>query len=126
MKIWQRNALINFGLYAVDMSIATAGFVVGFGLEIQNWWAMIGLMLVSRWIFHTVHMAMLSADKAKDAATRDHCEICAGTRGGVPGNENIVESCGEKVTMCDYCHADEMRRPGFWKEGPRMGEEESR
>lgn len=67
MKIWQRNALINFGLYAVDMSIATAGFVVGFGLEIKNWWAMVGLMLVSRWVFHTAHMAILSADAERRA-----------------------------------------------------------
>jgi hypothetical protein len=32
----------------------------------------------------------------------DGCEQCGGTRGGVPGNENIVN--GRK--LCDYCHAD--------------------
>lgn len=47
---------------------------------------------------------------------QDKCEICAGTRGGVPGNENVVESCGERIVMCDYCSADEMQWPGFWKE----------
>lgn len=33
---------------------------------------------------------------------RDRCEACSGERGGVPGNENIVDG---KV-LCDYCHAD--------------------
>ncbi len=47
----------------------------------------------------------------------DRCETCGGSRGGVRGNENVVVSCGETVVMCDYCHADEMRFPGFWKEG---------
>jgi hypothetical protein len=31
----------------------------------------------------------------------DGCEVCGGARGGVPGNENIVN---DKV-MCDDCHA---------------------
>ena len=49
---------------------------------------------------------------------RDHCEICGGTRGGVRGNENIVQSCGESVVMCDYCSTDDYLQPGFWKEQP--------
>lgn len=31
----------------------------------------------------------------------DKCQICYGSNGGVPGNENIVDG---KI-MCDYCHA---------------------
>lgn len=47
-----------------------------------------------------------SREQGKDEApTRDACQRCKGARGGVPGNENIVN--GEVV--CDYCHA-EMRR----------------
>jgi hypothetical protein len=38
-------------------------------------------------------------------ALLDGCEICHGAKGGVPGNENIVDG---KV-MCDYCHADTLR-----------------
>lgn len=34
----------------------------------------------------------------------DKCEVCKGTKGGVPGNENIIGS----VIMCDYCHAERM------------------
>lgn len=33
---------------------------------------------------------------------KDRCEVCHGTRGGVPGNENIIDG---KV-MCDYCTSD--------------------
>lgn len=50
---------------------------------------------------------------------RDHCEICGGTRGGVRGNENVVQSGAERVVMCDYCSVDEGRQPGFWKLEPR-------
>lgn len=35
----------------------------------------------------------------------DACQLCRGTRGGVPGNENRVPIAGLLVTMCDYCHA---------------------
>lgn len=31
----------------------------------------------------------------------DSCEICLGTKGGMRGNENIVDG----FIMCDYCHA---------------------
>lgn len=34
---------------------------------------------------------------------RDDCVVCDGTRGGMPGNENLVH--GHKV--CDYCTADQ-------------------
>jgi predicted CXXCH cytochrome family protein len=39
-----------------------------------------------------------------DKWRKDNCENCHGTRGGVRGNENIVDG---KV-LCDYCHADTM------------------
>lgn len=32
----------------------------------------------------------------------DNCEICHGRKGGVRGNENVIDG---KV-VCDYCHAD--------------------
>jgi len=34
----------------------------------------------------------------------DDCEMCLGTRGGVPGNENVLR---DGRVICDYCHADE-------------------
>lgn len=33
---------------------------------------------------------------------KDKCEVCEGKRGGIPGNENVVDG----IIMCDYCHAD--------------------
>lgn len=38
----------------------------------------------------------------------DHCEVCAGARGGVRGNENVVEVDGKRLVMCDYCSADRL------------------
>lgn len=32
---------------------------------------------------------------------RDGCELCKGERGGVPGNENVING----VVVCDYCSA---------------------
>lgn len=34
----------------------------------------------------------------------DNCRVCFGIRGGVLGNENIIDG----VVMCDYCTADRM------------------
>lgn len=33
--------------------------------------------------------------------SRDACQVCRGTRGGVPGNENTIDG----RVLCDYCHA---------------------
>jgi ribA/ribD-fused uncharacterized protein len=35
---------------------------------------------------------------------RDNCQVCLGTRGGVRGNENVIDG----VITCDYCHADQL------------------
>lgn len=32
----------------------------------------------------------------------DNCEICHGTKGGVEGNENVING----VVVCDYCHTN--------------------
>ena len=32
----------------------------------------------------------------------NHCQICSGTRGGIPGNNNVING----IAVCDYCHAD--------------------
>lgn len=92
------------------------------GAETVSWCRVCGAVKLGWSKFEHEPRADWWIAEAKWAAAHDHCEICDGTRGGVPGNENIIESCGEKVVMCDYCSADEMRLPGFWKEGPRMGE----
>lgn len=45
---------------------------------------------------------------------RDRCEICAGSQGGIRGNENRVDG----VLMCDYCSAWHRRHPRFWEVRP--------
>lgn len=45
---------------------------------------------------------------------KDACQICHGERGGVPGNENIVDG----IVMCDYCHADTLPDPKPYCEIP--------
>jgi len=32
----------------------------------------------------------------------DECEICSGEKGGVLGNENVIDG----IKACDYCHAE--------------------
>lgn len=39
-----------------------------------------------------------------EGKAQDDCEVCHGTKGGVRGNENIVDG---KV-ICDYCHAEHL------------------
>jgi hypothetical protein len=43
----------------------------------------------------------------------DACATCGGARGGVPGNENMVDG----KPMCDYCHAD-AGVPGVYFQDP--------
>lgn len=42
-------------------------------------------------------------------ASGDACEECNGTKGGTPGNENIIDG----RVLCDYCHGDLKRRPSI-------------
>lgn len=41
----------------------------------------------------------------EETHARDNCEVCGGERGGVKGNENVIDG----VVTCDYCTADDMR-----------------
>ncbi len=52
-KFW-RLALVNLALYSADMACAIAGFVLGFGLEVKSWAAVLGFMLLSRWVVFVV------------------------------------------------------------------------
>ncbi len=47
----------------------------------------------------------------------DGCEFCFGTKGGVPGNENLVTIDGTKKVACDYCSSDLDRE----RNGPPKG-----
>lgn len=52
-SILRRRALFHFACYAIDMAMAITAFVVGFGLQVHNWWALILIGVVSRFVFHT-------------------------------------------------------------------------
>ena len=47
-----KGTLLNLFFYALDMATAVAGFYFGFGLQVQNWPALIGFMIISRWIVY--------------------------------------------------------------------------
>lgn len=36
----------------------------------------------------------------------DKCSRCKGARGGVPGNESVINN----VVLCDYCAADDLKQ----------------
>lgn len=63
--------------------------------------------------------AALSAGAAAlraQAQGPDGCQICAGTRGGVPGNENLING----ISVCDYCRVDMLHhRPLIVVQEPR-------
>lgn len=47
-------------------------------------------------------------ERTESVSSLDACEVCLGTRGGVPGNENNVDG----TIMCDYCHSTYL----WWEE----------
>ena len=48
---------VSLFLYTCDLSLAITAWVIGFGLEVKNWTALIALGIVSRWVFHVVMTA---------------------------------------------------------------------
>ena len=70
-SVW-KSAWQNFLLYTLDMCIAIAGFVYGFGLEVKNWWVLFGLCLFSRWTFHVVTTARIYTRAIEQATEKKH------------------------------------------------------
>ena len=50
----KKLALLSLFFYAVDVACAIGGFVYGFGLRVENWWAVVGFMVLSRWLIYTM------------------------------------------------------------------------
>jgi hypothetical protein len=46
--------------------------------------------------------ARISVKEANNRKKLDSCSVCKGAKGGVRGNENIIDG----VIKCDYCHAE--------------------
>jgi hypothetical protein len=68
VKLWHRHALRALLLYSLDMCVAVAGWTIGFGLELENPWALVLLLLVARWVFHVLQLAFMRKDVALE-----HC-----------------------------------------------------
>lgn len=65
-----------------------------------------GDRIKAAWDLQPAHVRETYRDHAA-ATMRDNCEVCGGERGGVRGNENVID--GRRV--CDFCHADMLREP---------------
>jgi len=72
--ILRRRGVAHVVMYALDMAMAITAFVVGFGLQVHNWWALLLIGLVSRWVFHITGSALMYATERErvdeDAAIR--------------------------------------------------------
>lgn len=63
----RRRAFAHLAIYAVDMAIAMTGFIVGFGLEVKNWWALILIGILGRWVLHTANGVLMRATATERA-----------------------------------------------------------
>lgn len=125
----RRNAARSIFWYALDMAVAITGWVVGFGLHVQNWWALVLLLIASRWVFFTLQVAFstgdvrAAADAAAKVALRDrfaaHAMQAQLTTDGVPGDaaEDLISAAMTKgrdpidqLAITSYEVADAMLR----------------
>lgn len=66
--ILRRRAFAHLAFYAIDMALALTAFIVGFGLEVRNWWALVLIGTVARWVSHTANGALGYATARERAA----------------------------------------------------------
>jgi len=64
----RRRAVAHVFMYAVDMAFAIIAFVVGFGLQVHNWWALLLIGVVGRFCFHTLGSALMYATERERVA----------------------------------------------------------
>ena len=57
-SILRRRVWAHLIFYAIDMALAITAFVAGFGLEVRNWWALLLIGVVSRFIVHVSNSAL--------------------------------------------------------------------
>lgn len=60
--MFARRLLTHFVAYAVDMTIAITGFVMGFGLKVESWAWLIGAMIFARFCFHILQHILYHND----------------------------------------------------------------
>lgn len=59
-------AMLNLLFWSFDMACAIAGFYFGFGITVKSWPALIGFMLLARWVIY-VARGMYEIHKQKVA-----------------------------------------------------------
>lgn len=58
-------SLINLAFYTLDMGTAIAGFYFGFGLTVANWPALLGFMILARWLIYVGRGTYALSQKGK-------------------------------------------------------------
>lgn len=68
----KKRFLRAFIVYSLDMGVAILGWIYGFGLHVANWWALIGIMIVWRFVFHmlTTIFAYQDSDAIKGGQSK--------------------------------------------------------
>lgn len=51
-------------LYSIDLGLAITAWIIGFGLEVKNWWVIIGMGLIVRAVFHIVTYSLVRPNKS--------------------------------------------------------------
>ncbi len=67
-SILRRRMWAHLAMYSIDLAMALTAFAVGFGLTVHNWWALILLGVVNRWLFHLFGSALMYATERERAA----------------------------------------------------------
>jgi hypothetical protein len=68
----RRLAARSLVLYVLDLGAAIGGWIVGFGLTVHNWPALLAICIGLRWVFSVVGSAFLYQDVIEDARDRDY------------------------------------------------------
>lgn len=63
----KKRLLRAFIIYSLDMGVAILGWIYGFGMTVHNWYALIGIMIFWRFMFHMLAV-FSSNDDAKSIA----------------------------------------------------------
>lgn len=67
----------HFIFWGTDMACGLAGWVYGFGLQVQNWWAVLGFLFLSRWLVFVIHGAHDMATRRKESESDQKSEGAA-------------------------------------------------
>lgn len=65
----KKRFLRAFIIYSLDMCGAILGWIYGFGMTVHNWYALIGIMIFWRFIFHVLAVAATNDDAKSIAIT---------------------------------------------------------